>query len=148
MEKSDNEKELGTWGKMYGSAFERSMVGSGACAYAVWAYCIAKARPPDGTIELNPLVIGAIIGEEANLIEGAIKKLCSPDKGTHTSGGDGRRLVQVRPFTYRMINWKLYRGPKSPTELRAYYARKQREYRARKRVVSDGAGLDTPNIHV
>lgn len=132
--------ELGTWGKIYRSVFERSMVGSGASVFAVWSYCIANARPPDGTIELNPVLIAAIIGEEVSEIEQAIKKLCSADKGTHTSGGDGRRLVHVRPYTYRMINWKLYRGPKSPSELRAYYARKQREYRARKRGMSISTG--------
>lgn len=128
--------ELGGWGKIYESLFERSMVGSGSAVYAVWSYCIAKARPPDGVIELNPILVAAIIGDEVEVIEAAIKKLCSKDKGTHTSGGDGRRLTQVAPYTYRMVNWKLYRGPKSPSELRAYYARKQREYRARKRAMS------------
>jgi len=132
----ENVAELGSWGKIYESLFERSMVGSGSAVYAVWAYCIAKARPPDGVIELNPVLIAAIIGDEVKAIESAIKTLCSPDKGTHTSGGNGQRLMQVSPYTYRMVNWKLYRGPKSPSELRAYYARKQREYRARKRGMS------------
>ncbi len=136
MEKSSNEKELGNWGKIYESLYQRSMVGSGSAVYAVWGYCIAMARPPDGTIELNPILIAAIIGDEVDVIDKAIKKLCSRDKGSHTSGGNGQRLVQVRPFTFRMVNWKLYRGPKSPSELRSYYARKQREYRARKRGVT------------
>ncbi len=128
--------ELGSWGKIYESLYERSMVGSGSAVYAVWGYCIAKARPPDGVVELNPPILAAIIGEKVEVIEHAIKKLCSPDKVTHTSGGNGKRLGQVSPFTYRMVNWKLYRGPKSPADLRSYYARKQREYRARKRGVS------------
>jgi hypothetical protein len=136
MEKSDSTKELGGWGKIYESMYERSMVGSGSAVYAVWGYCIAKAKPPDGIIELNPVLVAAILGDEVEVVEGAIKKLCSPDNRTHTSGGDGKRLVQIRPYTYRMVNWKLYRGPKSPSELRSYYARKQREYRARKRGVT------------
>jgi hypothetical protein len=128
--------ELGCWGKIYETMFQRSLVGSGSAVFAIWSYCIANARPPDGELELNPVLLAAIIGDDVEVIERAIKKLCSPDNKTHTSGGNGKRLEQVRPFTYRMVNWKLYRGPKSPSELRAYYARKQREYRARKRGVT------------
>lgn len=125
--------EHGSWGKIYESVFERSLVGAGSATFAVWGYCIAKARPPQGIVELNPAILAAIIGDNEKTIALAIHKLCSPDKGTHTNGSDGRRLEQVRPFTYRMVNWKLYRGPKSPEALREYYRIKQAQYRLRKR---------------
>jgi len=127
------EEELGTWGKIYESVFERSMVGSGPCVFALWSYCIAKAKPPNGHIELNPALIGAIIGTSVGEIEKAISWLCRADPKSHTAGAGGKRLEHLGAFTFRMVNWKLYRGPKSPEELREYYRRKQAEYRQRKR---------------
>jgi hypothetical protein len=127
--------EHGSWGKIYESVFERSLVGAGAVVFAVWSYCIAKAKPPNGTCELNPILIGAILGETTENVSEAIEKLCSPDARTHTNGADGRRLEHVGAYTYRMVNWKIYRGPKSPEALREYYRVKQAQYRARKRAV-------------
>ena len=140
--------ELGNWGKIYESVFERSMVGSGSCTYAVWCYCIAKAKPPRGIVELNPKLLATILGDHEKTVQSAIDRLCSPDKKTHTPGFDGQRLEHIGAYSYRMVNWKLYRGPKSPTDLREYYAKKQREYRARKRAIHGGAGLGVPNIHI
>lgn len=130
--------EHGSWGKIYESVYERSLVGSGAAVFAVWGYCIAKAKPPNGVVELNPILLGAILGEQVKVVDAAINKLCSPDKHTHTNGFDGRRLERIAPMTYRMVNWKLYRGPKSPEALREYYRVKQAQYRARKRALSGG----------
>lgn len=129
--------EHGSWGKIYESAFERSLVGAGAAVYAVWSYCIAKAKPPQGLIELNSRLVAAVIGEDVKTIDDAINKLCAPDENTHTNGSEGRRLEHVGAFTYRMVNWKLYRGPKSPEQLREYYRVKQAQYRARKKGVSE-----------
>jgi hypothetical protein len=137
--------EHGSWGKIYESVFERSLVGAGSATFAVWSYCIAKARPPQGIVELNPAILAAIIGEHPKTIEGAIEKLCKPDKASHTNGSEGRRLERVHPYTYRMVNWKLYRGPKSPEQLREYYRIKQAQYRARKKGVSD---VGIKSIHV
>lgn len=142
------EQELGSWGKIYESVFERSMVGSGAIVFAVWSYCIAKCRPPSGTVELNPMLLGAVFGEKPQDVEEAIKNLCSPDPLTHTAGFDGKRLQHMGAFTYRMVNWKLYRGPKSPEELREYYRKKQCEYRARKKGIDKGTGRLTKNIRI
>lgn len=136
--------EHGNWGKLYESVFERSMVGFGGTAFAVWSYCIAKAKPPQGLIELNPVLIAAVIGDPRDAIERAIKKLCGPDNNTHTKGSNGQRLEHIGAYTYRMVNWKVYRGPKSPEQLREYYRIKQAQYRARKRAM----GLETPNIHI
>lgn len=125
--------ELGNWGKIYTSMFQRSMVGSGAACFALWSYCIANARPPSGIIELNPMVLGAIFGEKPETMQSALKKLCSADKDSFTKGLNGQRLVCVSGHTYRMVNWKLYRGPRSSEELREYYRVKQQEHRARKK---------------
>ena len=66
----------------FGSMYEGSMVGAGACVFAVMGYIIAKQVPNrtvGSQVRLNPSLLSAILGEPKAEIEKAIKFLCAPD---------------------------------------------------------------------
>jgi len=91
------------------------MVGAGALAFAVMGYVIANQAPEVGgtgerlTVELNPRLLGFILGEKESDVEGAIDFLCEPDVNSRSNGEDGRRLVKVGTFEYWVVNGRKYR---------------------------------------
>lgn len=87
------------------------MVGSGAAMFAVWPYVIAKMKPdPDvgAQVDLNPALLAFVLGEEPEVIQGVIEKLCSPDPKSRTPDEDGRRLIKIGQFTYQVVNGAKY----------------------------------------
>jgi hypothetical protein len=95
------------YGKLFASCFTGSMFGSGADVFAVWAYVIANCQ--DSTIELNPALLGAIIGADRAAIASAISYLCNPDPDSRNPAEDGRRLVHEGAFQYRVVSHAIYR---------------------------------------
>ena len=116
------------YGKAFEAMYEGSMIGSGVHVFAVWNYIIAKSRR--GYIELNPELVGFILGAKSDEIESAIKFLCKPDPRSRSKKEEGRRLVKEAQFQYRIVNWEYYDKIKSEEERREYNRLKQREYRA------------------
>jgi hypothetical protein len=120
------------YGKAFESMYEGSMVGAGCNVFAVWNYVIAKNRC--GVVELNPKLLAFVLGSGEAEILSAIEYLSHPDPGSRSKAEEGRRLIREGEYQYRMVNWQLYDGIKSQAALREYNARKQAEYRAKKRL--------------
>jgi len=112
--------------------YEGSMVGSGAVVFAVWGYVIAKMEPDvevGSQVRLNPKLLETIIGDPQAEIEEAIKFLCSPDEHSTTKAEEGRRLVQIGEFDYRVVNGAKYRAIRDEEKRRAQNREAQARFR-------------------
>lgn len=117
-----------SYGKIFGSMFTGSMVGSGPVVLSLWAYVIANAQPP-GVVELNPKLLAYIIGCKVEEIEAAILVLCGPDKSSRTEDMEGRRLVQEGTMQYRVVTWAKYNKVRNDEARRAQNREAQARYR-------------------
>jgi hypothetical protein len=116
------------------------MFGVGPTVFAVWGYVISHTRK-DGFTELNPQLLGAVIGCPPEEIETAIDFLCSPDERSRSKDEDGRRMIREGEFDYRVVNYTSYRNILNEDERRAYNRLKKRESRARQKQKSKGQSL-------
>ncbi len=105
------------------------MVGAGAVVFAVMGYVISRQQPPDFTVELNPKLLAAILGETPEAIEKAIDYLQSPDPISRTEEKDGRRLEKVGSFNYHVVNGAKYHSIRNYEERKAYNREAQRKFR-------------------
>lgn len=96
---------------------------------ALWPYVVAHAVPP-GRVELNPKLLAPIFGCSPEEIKEGIAKLCAPDPESRTKDEEGRRLVYLGGFMYRVVTWGHYRERRNLEERREYKRLKQREYRS------------------
>ncbi len=99
------------YGRIFESLYEGSMVGSGSAMFAVWPYVIAKMKPDKemgAQVDLNPELLAFVLGEESEVIQKVIEKLCSPDPKSRTPAEDGRRLIKLGQFTYQVVNGAKY----------------------------------------
>lgn len=122
------------YGKHFASMYEGSMMGAGPVVFAVWGYVISKVVFEQ--VELNPRLMAMLIGCDIAEIESAIEYLCRPDENSRNSDEDGRRLVKVGQFAYRVVSHKIYNSIRHEDDRREYNRKKQAEYRAAKRVES------------
>jgi hypothetical protein len=122
------------YGKHFASMYTGSMVGAGACVFAVWGYAIAHAY--GGRIELNPKLLAAIIGEPEQAIRDAIAKLTEPDDESRSKTCDGRKLIKEGQFQYFMPTWEHYQRLTRESDRREYNRMAQQKHRATKRNVS------------
>jgi len=120
------------YGKIFESLYTGSMVGSGLNVFALWAYCIANAKPP-GSIELNPKILATTFGCTVTEVEDAIAKLCQPDPQSRTDIEEGRRLVQEGQFLYVMPTWPKYNAIRNEVDRRLQNRESQRRWRERKK---------------
>ena len=120
-----------SFGKIFDSTFSGSMVGSGANVFAVWSYIIANTRPP-GVVEINPVILSAIIGCHKDEIQKSVDFLQAEDPNSRTKDHEGRRLLKIGEFLYRVPTWQKYRDSRNDEERRAYNAEAQRKHRANK----------------
>jgi hypothetical protein len=99
-------------------------------------YVIAAQRPHremGSVVELNPVLLAAMIGEKAEDVEKGIKFLCSPDKSSRSKEEEGRRLVEVGPFLYRVVNGAKYRAIRDEETRLEQLRTAQRTHREKKR---------------
>ena len=129
------------YGKHFGSMYTGSMVGSGAVVFAVMGYVIANQRPhkDEFQVELNPTLLAFILGEPEDDVMVAIERLCSPDSKSRTKTEEGRRLVKVGEFDYRVVNGVKYAKIRCEEERRE--ANRARQERHRKKVPKRGLPL-------
>jgi len=116
------------YGKIFESLFTGSMVGSGSHIFAVWSYVIANTKP-DSSVELNPIILAAILGEPPERIGAAIAFLLAPDARSRSKVEDGRRLVQEGEFLYSVPTYEHYHNVRTNEERREYFRDKKREQR-------------------
>lgn len=124
------------YGKHFASMYCGSMVGAGFAPFSVMGYVIANMKP-DKTVgfqvELNSKLLATIFGEEEASIIRAIEFLCAPDPSTRTQGEDGRRLVKVGTFAYRVVNGEHYNRIKNEGDRREQNRQAQTRFRAKKK---------------
>lgn len=112
------------------------MVGAGSHVFAVMGYIIAKQVPDrvvGSQVKLNPVLLGAILGEDVSRVEEAIAHLCAPDPKSNTPDKEGRRLIKIGQFEYQVVNGAKYRAIRNEEERRAENREAKRRERARKR---------------
>lgn len=137
------------YGKHFASMYEGSMVGAGAIPFAIMGYVIANYQLDQkvgAQVRLNPVLLAAILGEAEKDIEKGIEYLCAPDGKSSTKVENGRRLIQIGEFDYRVVNGAKYTAIKNEEERReANRLAKQRE-RAQKKVKSANSGPQSGEI--
>lgn len=105
------DKPAGGYGRIWESMYKGSMMGAGLEVFAVWPYVIANMRghvEHGALVELNPQLLAFMIGCEARDVEKAIGKLCAEDENSRTPVEDGKRLVRLGQFLYRVVNGGRY----------------------------------------
>lgn len=135
------------FGRVYESLYKGSMIGSGPVMFAVWPYVITMMRADKevgAQVELNPQLLAFILGTKQEEVEKAIQKLCSPDPRSTSKREEGRRLVRLGEFSYRVVNGAEYIRIRNAEELRDYYREKKREERALKRPLRKPKSAPTP----
>jgi|HubBroStandDraft_4_1064222.scaffolds.fasta_scaffold46296_2 hypothetical protein len=120
------------WGKFYAKTFTGSMYGAGTHVFTLMGYCVANAMPPEGVVEINTRMLAPVFGCKPEEVEAALKYLSEPDPESRTPGSEGRRLIQVGAFTYRLVNFLQYRDGTDNEARKQYFRDKQREYRKTK----------------
>lgn len=125
------------FGKHFASMYERSMVGAGAMVFAVMGYVIANTRPDrrqGGQVTLNPKILSSVLGEAEDDVVRAIGYLCSPDPKSTSKEEEGRRLVKIGEFDYRVVNFERYRAIRNEEERREQNRLAQAKHREKQKV--------------
>ena len=117
------------YGKYFQSTFTGSMFGAGAHVFALWGYVIANTHK--GIIELNPVLVAAVIGCKPEDIKTALDYLCNDDPHSRSKNENGRRLIREGQFQYRVVNFADYHGLRSEDERREYNRIRKQVSRAR-----------------
>lgn len=124
------------FGKHFASMYTGSMVGAGFGPYAVMGYVIANQKPDAAVgfqVELNPALLSAIFGESRETIQKAVDFLCAPDESSRTPAEDGRRIVRIGQFAYRVVNGAIYERIRNEEDRRAQNRESQQRVRERRR---------------
>jgi hypothetical protein len=127
------------YGKHFSTMYTGSMVGAGFGAYALMGYVISNQQPDKVVgfqVELNPMLLATIFGEERGTIERAIEYLCAPDPNSRTLAEGGRRLVRVGQFAYRVVNGVVYNKIRNHEQRREQNRVAQQKFRERKKIKS------------
>lgn len=120
------------FGKAFALMYEGSMYGSGPVVFALWGYMIANSDG-DGHVELNTKRVADTIGTTVEEIENALKFLASPDEKSRNPEEEGRRIVAIGPFHWRLVSFRKYRDLKNQEQKRDYMRGYMRERRAGER---------------
>lgn len=119
------------FGKTFEAKYTGSMVGSGAMVFAVWDFVITMQRPSrehGSTVEVNPALLAFVLGEPVSAVEAALDKLCQPDPKSRTKVEEGRRLVRLGEFLYRVVNGAKYRAIRDEETRRTQTREAQRRF--------------------
>ena len=119
------------FGKSFESKYTGSMVGAGAMRFAVLDFVITTQKPSrehGSVVEINPILLAAILGETVEDVNEAISFLCSPDANSRSKEEDGRRMVKIGEFIYRVVNGAKYRAIRDEEERRTQNREAQRRF--------------------
>jgi len=120
------------YGKLFSTAFEGSMFGSGPLMFAVWSYVLSHAHRKTSTVELNARLIAAIIGKVTPAdVEEVIEAMCSPDPASRTQTEDGRKLIRQGVYQFRVVNLTVYDRLANEEARREYFRLQKQAQRAR-----------------
>lgn len=122
------------YGKAFSSMYSGSMVGRGALFFAVWGYVLANMVPDRECgmwVELNPKVIGFVLGEGEVDVEKVLGEMCEVDPQSRTKDEGGRKLVKLGEYAYRVVNGKKYQMMRSEEDRREQNRVAQAKFRAK-----------------
>lgn len=126
------------YGKVFGSLYEGSMIGAGVHVFALWPYCLARCDQR-GYVEVNPKLAAVVLGCSVTDIESALEYLQRPDPESRSQEEEGRRLVRVGQFAYRVVNYLRYREIRDAEARREYQREWVKEKRANRQ---ESTGVD------
>lgn len=110
--------------------YEGSMRGRGSCFFAVWGYVISHFMPDrqvGAQVDLNPEIIGFLIGEDVDKIRAVIDEMCQPDPHSRSKEKEGRKLIKLGEYSYQVVNGEKYH------EIRNEERRREQNREAQKR---------------
>lgn len=122
------------YGKHFQSMYQGSMIGRGSAFFAVWGYVISHFIPHrehGAVVELNPKLISMLIGEKEEVVRGVIAQVCEPDPESATKAEEGRKLVRLSEYEYRVVNGAKYRAVRDHEERKIQNRIAQQKYRMR-----------------
>jgi hypothetical protein len=118
------------------------MIGVGPVPQLLLCFMIANAER-DGTVEANPRLLAAMFGCPESDVSNAFTFLSSPDANSRTPDSEGRRIEQIGPFMWRLVNYVQFREMRSQEERRAYQASWINEKRRKCRQSTKSSGEST-----
>ena len=124
------------YGKHFDSMYSGSMVGAGFAVFSIMGYVIANMKPDRVVgfqVDLNTKILSATFGEDEGKITRAIEYLCQPDPESRTAAEEGRRLVKVGAFSYRVVNGVKYDKIRNEEERREQNRQAQIRHREKKK---------------
>ena len=131
------------YGRIFEGMFTGSMRGMGPLAFALWSYVIANMREDSEVgvqVELRSDLLAFYIGKVTQEdVDREIKIFCEPDPDSTCTEEEGRRLVQVGKFVYRVVSGAYYMKIRTEADLREYHRLAKRKQRERKK--GGNAGL-------
>lgn len=125
-----------------------SMVGAGFGPYAVMGYVISNQKPDSVVgfqVELNPALLTTIFGEPVEVVRKAIDFLCAPDPESRTPTEEGRRLVRMGQYAYRVVNGAVYDKIRNEEARRAQNREAQARFRAKQKPRKTAAQIKAEN---
>jgi hypothetical protein len=135
------------YGKIFESLYRGSMVGAGTTMFAVWPYVIANMRADSvmgAQVDLNPKLLAFILGTDESDVRKTIDRLCSTDDQSTSKKEDGRRLIKIGEFTYRVVNGASYMEIRNEEERREYFRLAKRLQREKNQVQAQLPGIEKP----
>ena len=146
------------YGRAYASMFHRSLVGKGPVAFALWTYVVSHAYPAAvggeliGVVSLNSYEVATLIGCDQSEIDGQIEVFCLPDPKSNSKLAEGRKLVRLSDYLFRVVNFMEYRNKVSDSpeaiknrEAASRSRRKNRKRTTIRRVHPATTDLSEPN---
>lgn len=136
------------YGYSFASKYRGSMYGVGIVRHAVLDWVIACQVPHAGlgaVVELNPAdMANAFGGVSKEDVQNAIQFHCEPDPESRSKLEDGKRLVPLGEFLYRVVNWQKYRNIRNEFERREANRLAVAQCRQRKQEQSAGLPVSIP----
>lgn len=99
----------GSYAKVFRTMFTGSMYGAGLHVFAVWSWILAN-KDEDGLLEIQPRRVADELGGTVDQVLEAVEYLMRPDPESRSKDEEGRRIVSVGAFTYRVVNHDFYRS--------------------------------------
>jgi len=119
------------FGKMFTSCYRGSMHGKGPIVLSLWPYIISHCDR-DGVVELFPATVCDDIGMSREQFDDGMRVLTDPDPDSRNPDEEGRRLVKLGPFQWRVVSHEHYRAIKDMEGHREYMREAQRRSRAKR----------------
>ena len=122
------------YGKHFDSMYCGSMVGKGFGAFSMMGYVISTMKPDKEVgfqVELNTTLLATIFGEPEDKIQKTIDFLCDEDPESRSPAEEGRRLVKIGTYAYRVVNGVAYDKIRNEADRREQNRIAQQKHRAK-----------------